>query len=202
MRRPRLSPRFALRPPAREALLAVLAPVLVLALLSALPAPTAGQAPEPQPPAGQGGEDGEEEAPTPLVTLTGIEVEPPRPGPETLCRLTVDVTNRGEEVASALVFTVKVAGQELPVYEKQVFLKAVPAGETVELALYNFWSGETGRPAPADGELPVEVTLREARWMEVTEEDGTEVWSPLGPVEHLPSAVSTVLELAEGSSAP
>ncbi|MFP3940076.1 MAG: hypothetical protein ACLF0P_07205 [Thermoanaerobaculia bacterium] len=174
-------------------------PLVVLALLAAaLPPPGVAQA-EPEPPAPKPGPTGDEDTPEPLLTLTGIEVEPSSPGPETLCQLTVEVTNRGDEAASALVFTVEVAGQELPVYEKQVFLKAVPPGETVELALYNFWSGETGRPAPADGELPVEVTLREARWMEVGEEDEAEVWSLEGPVEHLPSTVSTVLEMAEGN---
>ena len=173
--------------------------VLLALLAAALPGPVSAQ-PEPEPPAGEAGRAGEEETPDPLLTLTGIEVEPSSPGPETLCRLTVQVTNRGDEVASALVFTVEVAGQELPVYEKQVFLKAVPPGETVELALYNFWSGETNRPAPANGELPVEVTLREARWMEVGEEDGTEVWSLTQPVEHLPSTVSTVLEMAKADA--
>lgn len=194
----RSGPLLALRTAVHPALTLPILACLLWALAAAPPAPAAGQAPEPEPPAGDTDDAGDEEAREPLVTLAGIEVEPSSPGPETLCRLTVRVTNRGEEVASALVFSVKVAGQGLPVYEKQVFLKAVPAGETVELALYNFWSGETGRPAPADGELPVEVTLREARWMEVTEEEDTEVWSPLGPVEHLPSTASTVLAMADG----
>lgn len=198
MKRP--GPLLALCTPAHPALAPPILACLLLALAAASPVPAAGQAPapEPEPPAGEAGDTDGEEAREPLVALSGIEVEPSSPGPETLCRLTVRVTNRGEEVASALAFHVKVAGQELPVYEKQVFLKAVPPGETVALALYNFWSGETGRPAPADGKLPVEVTLREARWMEVTEEEGTEVWSPLGPVEHLPSTVSTELTMAKG----
>lgn len=182
------------RAPMHERFLSLVALAL---LAAALPGSVAGQ-PEPESPAREAERSGEE-APDPILTLTGIEVEPSSPGPETLCRLTVEVTNRGDDAASALVFTVTVAGQELPVYEKQVFLKAVPPGETVELALYNFWSGETGRPAPSDGELPVEVTLREARWIEISEEDGAEVWSLEGPVEHLPSTVSTVLEMAEGN---
>jgi hypothetical protein len=138
-------------------------------------------------------------APEPLLALAAITVEPPvpgvPPGPESLVRLKVAIANRGEAIASALVFTVAVAGEELPVYRNQVFLKAIPPGETTELQLYNFWTGETGRPAPADGRLPVEVTLREARWMAVTDEEGVEVWKPLGEVEGLPVSVSTVVAL-------
>jgi hypothetical protein len=142
----------------------------------------------------------EAEAPAPLVTLAGVKVEGPTPGeapgPESLVRLTVEIANRGEEIASALVFTVTVAGQPLPVYEKQVFLKAIPPGGTTELRLYNFWTGETGRPAPAGGKLPVEVTLTEARWMDVsTDDEGVEVWKPLGEVEGLPASASTVVTL-------
>lgn len=142
----------------------------------------------------------ETEAPAPLLTLAGVEVEGPTPGeapgPESLVRLTVEIANRGEEIASALVFTVTVAGQPLPVYEKQVFLKAIPPGGTTELRLYNFWTGETGRPAPADGKLPVEVTLTEARWMDIsTDDEGVEVWKPLGEVEGLPASASTMVTL-------
>jgi len=165
--------------------------LLALVLLLAVPAAIAQ---EEAPPAG--------EAPAPLVTLAGVKVEGPvpgeAPGPESLVRLTVEIANRGEEIASALVFTVTVAGQPLPVYEKQVFLKAIPPGGATELRLYNFWTGETGRPAPADGKLPVEVTLTEARWMDVsTDEEGVEVWKPLGDVEGLPASASTVVALKE-----
>lgn len=139
------------------------------------------------------------ETPEPLLALEAVKVEGPptgeAPGPETLVRLTVSIANRGEEIASALVFQVTVADQELPVYRDQVFLKAIPPGETTELRLYNFWTGETGRPAPADGKLPVEVTLTEARWTEVVDEEGVEVWKPLGPVEGLPVSASTVVTL-------
>lgn len=164
--------------------LAVLLPLLVPVALAAQ-----DEAPPP-----------EAEAPEPLLSLEKVTVEGPPTGaplgPETLARLTVSIANRGEEIASALVFTVSVAGRELPVYENQVFLKAIPPGGTTELALYNFWTGETGRPAPADGKLPVEVTLTEARWMEVSEdEEGVEVWKPLGEVEALPVSASTQVAL-------
>jgi hypothetical protein len=72
----------------------------------------------------------------------------------------------------------------------------------VELALYNFWTGETGRPAPADGKLSVEVSLREAKWMErsVEQAEGeppVDVWTPTGMVEGLPVTASTVVTLAK-----
>lgn len=138
----------------------------------------------------------------PLLALETVQVEAPvpgePPGPESLVRLTVAIANRGERIASALAFTVEVAGQELPVYRNQVFLKAIPPGGTTELRLYNFWTGETGRPAPADGKLTVVVTLEEASWMEVADEEGVEVWKPLGAVEGLPVTASTVVALKKG----
>lgn len=165
---------------------------LALAVLLTAPAATLSAQEEAPPP--------EAEAPEPLLSLEEVTVEGPPTGaplgPESLARLTVSIANRGEEIASSLVFTVTVAGHELPVYRNQVFLKAIPPGGTTELALYNFWTGETGRPAPADGKLPVEVTLTEARWTEVAEDDdGVEVWTPLGPVEGLPVSASTVVTL-------
>lgn len=145
----------------------------------------------------------EVEAPEPLLTLESVSVRGPvegeSPGVDSLARLSVRIANRGEEIASAFAFTVEVAGHELPVYEKQVFLKPVPPGETVELALYNFWTSETGRPAPAGGKLTVEVTLREARWMRRTVKEEVEVWTPLGAVEGLPVTASTVVSLTAGS---
>lgn len=169
--------------------------------LSLIPWPTAVAASdqaEPPPPAGEASA----ETPKPLLTLESVEVRGPegRPlGPDALARLTVKLANRGEKIASALVFTVEVEGQELPVYRNQVFLKAIPPGETIELPLYNFWTSETGRAAPADGELDVAVTLREARWMEHSEEEGAEVWTPVGEVEGLPASASTVVKLTSGS---
>ena len=84
-------------------------------------------------------------------------------------------------------------------YEKQLFLQVIDAGESEEVALFNFWTSETGRPAPADGKLDVLGRLREARWVEVSEveEDGemVEVWTPLGDVPGLPQTVSMTLNL-------
>ncbi len=129
------------------------------------------------------------------LALEGLTVEPSNPGTETLCRLRVKIANHGEKIASAFAFTVEVAGHELPVYRNEVFMKPVPAGKTVELALYNFWTSETGRPAPTDGKLPVKVTLREARWTTRSEEKGVEVWKLGDPVPGLPIDASVTVPL-------
>ncbi len=135
----------------------------------------------------------------PEVLIERLEVDPPSPGRETLCRLTATVRNGGGRAAYAFGFDVELNGQPLPVYEKQLFLQVIEAGESEEVALYNFWTSESGRPAPADGKLEVLVRLREARWVEVSEavEDGetVEVWTPVGEVAGLPQAVSLTLEL-------
>lgn len=180
---------------------------LALALLTAaalltawLPAAAAAQ--EPSPPSAAEA-SGPGEAPQaqagPQVTIEAVEIAAPegtKLGRESLARLTVKLANHGAKTASVLAFTVEVAGMELPVYRNQVFLKPIPPGESVELALYNFWTGESGRPAPADGKLVVDVTLREARWVEVTEEEGTEVWTPGEPVAGLPVSASATVALA------
>ncbi len=169
---------------------AALATILALAALPAFALPAGAQdkpatekAPEPA-------------AKSPLA-LEGLSVEPSKPGTETLCHLTVKIANHGEKIATAFAFTVAVAGHELPVYRNQVFVKPVPAGQTVELALYNFWTSETGRPAPTDGKLPVKVTLREARWTEKSEEKGVEVWKLQEPVPGLPVEASVTVPLAK-----
>jgi len=144
-------------------------------------------------------DDAAAEAPKPMVTIEAVEVTAPegkKLGPDTLARLTVKLANRGTRTASVLAFTVQVAGHELPVYTNQVFLKPIPPGDPVELPLYNFWTSETGRPAPADGKMKVEVTLREARWVEVSQEDDTEVWTPKEAVEGLPVSASTTVTLS------
>lgn len=136
---------------------------------------------------------------SPRVVLTGIEVKPTTPGLEALCKLTATIENTGDRAVYSFGFDVEVDGHSLPVYEKQLFLQVIEAGQSEEVALYNFWTSESGRPAPADGKLEVLVRLREARWVEVSEieEDGesVEVWTPVGDVAGLPQAVSLTLEL-------
>lgn len=149
------------------------------------------------PPAGETSArpEGEKAAPSPLV-LEAVEITPPEPGVDTLCRLMVKIRNGGGQPASSLHFAVSVAGQELPVYDNQVFMQPLPPEETTEVSLYNFWTTETGRAAPADGKLAVEVTLEEARWLKVErDEEGVEVWQPLEPVPGLPLSRSVTLNL-------
>ena len=138
-------------------------------------------------------------SPPPLVVET-VTVTPERPAADTLYQLRVTLRNRGERIASQLAFRVTVAGQELPVYRNQLFMEAVPPGETFEVRLYNFWSSETGRAFPSDGRLPVEVALTEATWYSIrdVEEEGEtiEEWSPLEPVAGLPSVRAVTLGAA------
>ena len=133
------------------------------------------------------------------VILESIEITPASPGPETLCRLTATVRNTGDQDVYSFGFDVELNGRALPVYRKQLFLQVIEAGESEVVALYNFWTSETGRPAPADGNLEVLVRLREARWVEVSqvEEDGeaVEVWTPAGAVSGLPQMVRRALKL-------
>ncbi len=141
----------------------------------------------------------EESRETAQVLLVGIRVTPPSPSRETLCRLVATVENRGDQPVYSFGFDVELNGQPLRVYERQLFLQVIEPGDSDEVALYNFWTSETGRPAPADGLLEVAVRLREARWVQVSivEEDGesVEVWTPVGDVDGLPQTVRRTLEL-------
>jgi hypothetical protein len=137
------------------------------------------------------------EAPKPALTLEAVKVEPAAPRPDTLCHLTVTVRSSGAQAASALEFVVKVNGQELPAYRKRLYLTPVEPGATREVRLFNFWSTETGRPAPANGKLNVEVTLARASWMRKASRDGAEVWTPAGNVEGLPASRNLTLTMAK-----
>lgn len=130
-----------------------------------------------------------------LLTVESVKVEPGDPGPDTLCRLAVEVRNQGTEKASQLDFKVEINGQPLAVYRNQLFMFPVAPGETATIQLYNFWSTETSRPMPSDGKMAVEVALVEAQWMSIADEDGVEVWKPLGAVEGLPSSADTTLAM-------
>jgi len=137
------------------------------------------------------------EAPKPMLTLEAVKIEPASPRPDTLCRLTVTLKNAGAQTASSLEFVVKVNDQELPAYKKRLYLVPVGPGATREVRLLNFWSSETGRPAPANGKLNVEVTLARASWAQKGSRDGAEVWTPAGPVEGLPASKNVTLTMAK-----
>lgn len=133
---------------------------------------------------------------TPPLALASVRIEPAAPAADTLCQLRVEVANAAERPVSALDFGVALGGTPLKVYEKQLFLENLAPGSTTEIRLYNFWTTETGRPAPADGKLRLTVTLRAAQWVEITtEDDGTEVWTLGDAVPGLPVARELVVPL-------
>ena len=140
---------------------------------------------------------GEDKPAPPALSVQAVQVEPASPRPDTLCHLTVTLKNQGDRPASALEFTVKVGGVSLPAYRDRLYLEAVEPGASRQVRLFNFWSTETGRPAPADGKLAVEVTLTGASWARKTVRDGAEVWTPAGEVPGLPAAKSLTLTLAK-----
>lgn len=157
------------------------------------------------PPLAVGQEAPEGETPPPL-TLEEISITPETPGPGTLVQLRVKVANRGEKIASQLGFQVSINGEPLPVYRNQLFMQALPPGETSEVRLYNFWTTETFRPLPKDGKLRLEVSLQEAHWYRIqdVEEEGEtiEEWTPLEAIPDLPVRRSTMLDLNEGEPGP
>ena len=80
------------------------------------------------------------ESQSPQITVESITIEPSSPAADTLCKLKVTLKNHGSEIASQLDFKVRINDQALPVYRNQIFMFPVPAGETAEIKLYNFWS--------------------------------------------------------------
>lgn len=138
---------------------------------------------------------GQEEAAAPALVLEEILVDPESPGVDTLCKLRVRIRNDGSKTASQFGFTVKINGQELPVYGNQLFMYPVEAGSSLEFPLYNFWTTETAREAPADGKLRLEISIDEAEWMKIETIDEVETWTPLGPVEGLPAAAAKTLTM-------
>ena len=137
-----------------------------------------------------------EEAATPPLSIDEIVVEPSKPAADTLVRLSVKLGNTGQQAASQLAFQVKLNGQDLGVYSNQLFMFAVEPGSDNELRLYNFWTTESSRSMPANGKLKIDITLTEARWMEIkTDEEGVEVWTPQGDVEGLPVSKSITLDM-------
>ena len=137
-----------------------------------------------------------EEAPKPPsspLALSAVTVTPATPGADTLCELRVEVANQGDRIASQLAFTVKVNGQELPVYRNQLFMQRLDPGKTATVRLYNFWTTESTRAAPKDGKYRIEVTLREAKWYEIATKDGVEDWTPLAAVAGLPLTATVIV---------
>jgi len=143
----------------------------------------------------------EEEAvapsPSPLG-ISSVSVTPASPAVDTLCQLRLTIKNAGDRIVSQLAFRVTVEGHELPVYRNQIFMERLEPGAETEVRLYNFWSTETGRPAPTDDAFDVTVELTEAHWYTIEDQEDAEVWTPLDPVGGLPIASSVSLPVAGG----
>lgn len=132
------------------------------------------------------------------IAIEAIVIEPAAPAVDTLCKLRVALKSTADQTLSSLRFTVTINGKPLPVYRNQVFVEPVAPGKVTEIKLYNFWTTETNRPAPADSKLVVEVKLDEARWMKMsTDPQGVEVWELGEGVPGLPVAKSVTIALAK-----
>jgi hypothetical protein len=101
--------------------------------------------------------------------------------------LRVKLRNAGTQKVSSFAFTVKINGREEAAYGKMLYFQAIDPGATGEIALYNFYSAE---PQAKGGNMTVEVTLREARWMEIKKEGEAQTWIPTGEVKGLPASKS------------
>lgn len=156
----------------------------VVAVLALLAAPVS------QPPSGEKPAEPREGS---LLTIEAVEVDPPKPGPDTLCKLRVRLRNRGKQAASALSFQVTLNGEPVSVYSNQTFMTPVAPGKDADVPLYNFWTTESGRAAPKDGRLVVEVRVTAARWYDIDEEG--HLSNPAGEVEPLPPPRSVTLAL-------
>ena len=126
-----------------------------------------------------------------LITVSpGKPIGPEGLSPGTLCNLKVKLRNRGTQKASSFGFGVKINGQGMTLYDKMLYMEAVDAGNTGEIALSSFYSTEPGGPLPKDGKVTVDVTLKQAQWVEIKKEGDTQAWTPLGEVKGLPFSKS------------
>jgi hypothetical protein len=140
----------------------------------------------------------------PKLVLEAAEVTPAKAPADALCQLRARIKNGGTSVATAFVFALKLDGKEIAVYRNHVFMDPIDPGETRSIKLYGFWTSETGRPLPKSGDLTVELTLQEARWMKMEKDaEGARIWQDLGAVEGLPQTARRTVELVRAPpSAP
>ena len=132
---------------------------------------------------------------SPLLALDAIAIDPSNPGPTTLCKLRVKIRNMGSQAATSFLFGVRINGQELTVYKDHVYFQTIMPGTVGEVQLYNFWVTEPGHPIRKDGQLRVEVTLKEAQWVEVRTKGNVNEYKRLGDVADLPIALSVARPL-------
>lgn len=144
---------------------------------------------------------GSEATPASLV-LTDLRLDPPSPGPDTLCKVWVTIRNNTDEVASLLHWRVHLNGQDVGRYSSDRWVVRLDPGTSQEVRLFNVWSSETGRPPAVDGRLEMEVVLEAATWVEIEDsaDGGTESWTPKGPVPGLPSSLRRVMTRGSGEA--
>jgi hypothetical protein len=115
------------------------------------------------------------------LTIEAVETEPPNPGPETLCTLRITLRNDGEENhADGFLFKVTINGESQSVYDRHLWIYAIPPKGRVTLDLYNFWTPTSRRGFTLD------VSVVEAQWLKRGKDDDR--W--VGPVPGLPISKS------------
>jgi hypothetical protein len=126
------------------------------------------------------------------ITVDAIVVEPASPLPLALCGLKVQVKNGGTQAVSYFRFSVKIDGQELPMYKQQTYAVDVAAGTSGELALYSFYS------PPAPKPFEIQIALVEAQWVEVKKDGTRTTTTPSGPVAGLPTSATVSVKMSSG----
>jgi CARDB len=130
----------------------------------------------------------------PVLLLESLAVDPAKPGPKTLCELRARIRNKGGQAATSFLFEVRINGQEQTVYKNHAYMQPIAAGAVGEVQLFNFWTTESGRPPP-NGQLRIEVALKEARWVEVTRHGNATDEKLQGNVEGLPVSAGWAITL-------
>jgi hypothetical protein len=129
-----------------------------------------------------------------IVSLSGkADVQPKSLPPGSLCTLRVRLRNAGTQKASSFGFTVKLNENQVATYEKMLYFHAIDPSTTGEIALSNFYTPDA---QVKDAKVTVEVTLREARWMDIRRDGETQTWVPTGDVKGLPSSKSISVPVA------
>ena len=123
------------------------------------------------------------------VSVDAILVGPEHPGPSTLCTLKVRLKNAGARTASYFTFSVKIDGQDVPLYKSHTFVINIDPGTVGELELQNFYSPTSRKP------FTIQVTLVEAQWVQVKKEGTNTTTTPSGPVAGLPASATLAVKM-------
>jgi hypothetical protein len=111
------------------------------------------------------------------------------PGPSALCELSVRLKNGGAHAASNFIFSVRIDGQDVPLYKARAYVVNIEPGQAAELRLDNFYS------PPAPKTFEVQVSLVQAQWVQVTKEGNNTTTAPTGPVAGLPATASLSVKM-------